>query len=84
MTQMTRQNEIQKLKEQLVELDNVRFTVEDLKLNPTNRNLKPIVNEFSTQIKTAKMLLNLIIQIIQNHDSIQHKFLEAESECNAL
>ena len=69
---MTKQTEIQRLKENLVELDNIRFSVEDLEANPTNSNLKPLINEFSHQIKTAKMLLNLIIQIIENHGSIQH------------
>jgi hypothetical protein len=72
---MTIEKEIQKLNEYLVELDNIKFTVEDLETNPINSNLKLIVNEFSTQIKTAKMLLNLIIQIIQNHESIQYKHL---------
>jgi len=64
--------EIQRLKENLVELDNVRFSVEDLEANPTNSNLKPLIIELSHQIKTAKMLLNLIIQIIENHGSIQY------------
>jgi len=69
---MTKETEIQRLKESLIELDNIRFTVEDLETNPTNSNLKPLIIEFSHQIKTAKMLLNLIIQIIENHESIQH------------
>jgi len=68
---LTKEKETQRLKENLVELDNIRFSVEDLD-NPTNSNLKPLINEFSHQIKTAKMLLNLIIQIIENHGSIQH------------
>jgi len=69
---LTKEKETQRLKENLVELDNIRFSVEDLEANPTNSNLKPLINEFSHQIKTAKMLLNLIIQIIENNDSIQH------------
>lgn len=78
-----KKKEIERLKETLAELDNIRFSVEDLETNPTNSNLKPIVNEFSHQIKTAKMLLNLIIQIIQNHESIQHYGSKQLEICNS-
>jgi len=80
---LTKEKETQRLKENLVELDNIRFSVEDLETNPTNSNLKPLINEFSRQIKTAKMLLNLIIQIIENHESIQHYGSKQLEICNS-
>jgi len=79
---LTKEKETQRLKEILTELDNIRFAVEDLD-NPTNSNLKPVTIEFSHQIKTAKMLLNLIIQIIENHESIQHYGSKQLEICNS-
>jgi hypothetical protein len=64
--------EIERLKQGLADLDNIRFAVEDLNANPEIKSLTILTNEFRSQVEKSKMILRLIVQLLESRKSVQH------------
>mgnify|MGYP007084777475 CR=1 FL=1 len=74
VTDALKKQQIDRLKEQTCELDNILYSCLELfeTPNPSIQTLEPILIELRHYLKTSKMLINLLVQITANYNSIQH------------